>query len=73
MKGTLFSADFIEDLNGDLRLLEINTDTQSATTTLQYFDYSGFVTFLQEQNITKVVVIHKPRIHEEFYCIVAIQ
>ena len=65
MKGTLFSADFIEDLNGDLRLLEINTDTQSATTTLQYFDYSGFVTFLQEQNITKVVVIHKPRIHEE--------
>ena len=44
MKGTLFSADFIEDLNGDLRLLEINTDTQSATTTLQYFDYTGFVT-----------------------------
>ena len=27
MKGTLFSADFVNDISGDLRLLELNTDT----------------------------------------------
>ena len=45
MKGTLFSADFIEDLNGDLRLLEINTDT--SVTNFTQFDYSDFISLLQ--------------------------
>jgi hypothetical protein len=27
MKGTLFSADFVKDSSGNLRLLELNTDT----------------------------------------------
>ena len=61
MKGTLFSADFIEDLNGDLRLLEINTDT-SATNFTQ-FDYSDFVSVLQTNNITKLTIVHKPLVH----------
>lgn len=63
MKGTLFSADFIEDKNGDLRLLEINTDT--SVTNLSHFDYTDFISLLQTNNITKLTVIHKPRIHQE--------
>lgn len=63
MKGTLFSADFIEDVNGDLRLLEVNTDT--SVTNFTYFDYSDFISLLQTNNITKVTVVHKPRFHQE--------
>ena len=63
MKGTLFSADFIEDSNGELRLLEINTDTQAIN--LQFFDYTDFITVLQDNNISKITVVHKPHIHQE--------
>jgi hypothetical protein len=61
MKGTLFSADFIEDVNGDLRLLEVNTDT--SVTDFTYFDYSDFVSVLQANNITKLTIVHKPLVH----------
>ncbi len=61
MKGTLFSADFIEDKNGDLRLLEVNTDT--SVTDFTYFDYSDFVSVLEANNITKLTIIHKPLVH----------
>jgi intein/homing endonuclease len=63
MKGTLFSADFIEDKNGNLRLLEVNTDT--SVTNLTFFDYTDFISLLQSNNITKVIVIHKPLMHQE--------
>jgi hypothetical protein len=63
MKGTLFSADFIEDANGNLRLLEINTDT--SVTNFSCFDYGEFIQLLVLNNITKVVVIHKPVLHQE--------
>ena len=65
MKGTLFSADFIEDLNGELRLLEVNTDTQAMSTNLQFFDYTDFISVLQDNNITKVTIVHKSNIHQE--------
>ena len=63
MRGTLFSADFIEDASGNLRLLEVNTDTSVSNFTC--FDYSEFISLLQANNITRVVVIHKPLLHEE--------
>jgi len=63
MKGTLFSADFIEDVNGNLRLLEVNTDTSVADFT--HFDYTDFISTLEANNITKLVVVHKPVIHKE--------
>jgi len=65
MKGTLFSADFIEDINGELRLLEVNTDTQAMSTNLQFFDYADFISVLEDNNITKVTIVHKPHIHQE--------
>lgn len=63
MKGTFFSADFVKDSSGNLRLLEVNTDTSVSVANLVHLDYSGFVTLLQTNNITRVAVIHKPFIH----------
>lgn len=63
MKGTLFSADFIEDASGNLRLLEVNTDT--SVTNFSCFDYSDFIALLQANNITEVTIIHKPLLHQE--------
>lgn len=62
MKGTLFSADFIEDNSGELRLLEINTDTSTANPEL--FDYTDFISILQANNIDRITVIHKPDLHQ---------
>ena len=60
MKGTFFSADFIKDENNNFRLLEINTDTACITETLDdRFDFSDWITILQNNNITKIVLIYK--------------
>ena len=60
MKGTFFSADFIKDENNNFRLLEINTDTACITETLDdRFDFSDWITILQNNNITKLVLIYK--------------
>ena len=65
MKGTLFSADFVKDLNDNLRLLEINTDTSTPTNNLSYFNYDDFISVLSDNNITKVTIIHKPHMHSD--------
>lgn len=64
MRGTLFSADFVEDINGNLRLLEINTDTTISTNNLTYMDFTEFISLLSDNNITKVTVIYKVNIHQ---------
>jgi hypothetical protein len=64
MKGTFFSADFIEDANGNLRLLEVNTDTTISVNNLVYLDFSNFISILESNNITRVTVVHKPNIHQ---------
>lgn len=65
MKGTLFSADFVKDLDGNLRLLEVNTDTSTVTNNLSYFNYDEFISVLSDNNITKVTIIHKPHMHTD--------
>lgn len=59
MKGTLFSADFIEDSSGNLRLMELNTDTGVSTNGLDYIDFTEFINTLSELNITQVHTISK--------------
>jgi hypothetical protein len=59
MKGTLFSADFIEDVNGNLRLLELNTDTAVTTGGLNHIDFTGFIDMLSSSSINEVHVISK--------------
>jgi hypothetical protein len=64
MKGTFFSSDFVRDANGDLRLLEINTDTSANyNSALQYFDYTDFINILSQNNITEVVIVYKTELH----------
>ena len=60
MKGTLFSADFIKDEDANLRLLELNTDTGFITNTLSNrFDFSSFISILQSNSITELVIVSK--------------
>lgn len=65
MKGTLFSADFVEDKNGELRLIEINTDTAAPQENLTFFDYSDLINVLSVNNINSFTVINKPNLHKD--------
>ena len=64
MKGTFFSADFVSDSSNNLRLLELNTDTAISENNLVHLDYSGLISVLQSNNITKLTVVHKPNLHK---------
>jgi hypothetical protein len=64
MKGTLFSADFVKDANGNLRLLELNTDTGIVSEQINNIDWQSFVDILNNNSITKIDVIYKPSIHQ---------
>jgi hypothetical protein len=66
MKGTLFSADFVKDSNGNLRLLELNTDTGFIIQELQNFDFFHFNQILVDNNISEIDIIYKPDIHRHF-------
>lgn len=66
MKGTLFSADFVKDSNGDLRLLELNTDTGFIAQELQNFDFTEFKQILVDNDISELDIIYKPDIHTHF-------
>ena len=59
MKGTLFSADFVQDSNDNLRLLEINTDTGFYSSALTHFDYTGLHNIISSSNIVNLHVISK--------------
>jgi hypothetical protein len=59
MKGTLFSADFIKDNSGNLRLLEINTDTSFVSASYLHLDYGNLFDILSTNNIDTLEVIYK--------------
>lgn len=65
MKGTLFSADFVKDNSGNLRLLELNTDTSIITSEVPKLEWESFIDLLDTNSITKLDVIYKPAIHQE--------
>lgn len=65
MKGTLFSADFIKDNSGELRLLEINTDTGIGVDLQQYVNFDNFFNVLSGSSITELHIVYKPYIHNE--------
>jgi hypothetical protein len=65
MKGTLFSADFVKDSSGNLRLLELNTDTAFTNGALNHVDFTEFVNLISDNNINEVHVIHK-EFHKNF-------
>lgn len=59
MKGTLYSSDFVKDRNGQLRLLEVNTDTAFASASLDHFDWSDFKNVLSSSGMTSLHVVYK--------------
>lgn len=59
MKGTLFSADFVQDSNDNLRLLELNTDTGFYASALTHFDFTGLHNIISSSNIANLHVISK--------------
>lgn len=59
MKGTLYSADFIKDSEGNLRLNEFNTDTSFTVNAMNTFDLQPFSELLVSESISEVHVIHK--------------
>jgi len=66
MKGIVFSSDFIVDKSGNERLLEINTDTAFLDAALPLIDFTQFFNVLSSNNITKLNVVYKDEIHENF-------
>lgn len=59
MKGTLFSADFVKDSDGDAKLLEINTDTAIIKELNSNIDFTDFYQVLTDNSITDLQVIYK--------------
>lgn len=59
MKGTLFSADFVKDGNGDSKLLEINTDTACIASLASTIDFTDFYSVLSDNSITDLQVVYK--------------
>ena len=59
MKGTLFSADFVTTPQGDVKMLELNTDTAFTDSALNYFNFSLFNELLDSSSLTEVHVIYK--------------
>lgn len=64
MKGTLFSADFVKDLNGNVRLLELNTDTAIIDEEISNINWSPLVDVITNNSISTVEVIYKPLFHQ---------
>ena len=63
MKGTLFSADFVNDSSNNLRLLELNTDTTIVHDEVVNLDWTTFISVLSENSLDTVDIIYKPAIH----------
>ena len=66
MKATLFSADFVKDANGGVRLLELNTDTGVTETALGKISYTALNNYITSNNLTKITVVAKAQHHRLF-------
>ena len=63
MKGTLISSDFVTDKGNNLRLLEINTDTQIYNAYTSSLDLSDIHTAINDNSITEFHLVWKENIH----------
>ena len=58
MKAVLTGIDFIERPNGDLNLLEINTNIALVEPYTQFFDFSALMSFCTSNSLTKINFIY---------------
>jgi len=65
MKGTLLSFDYVRSPEGDLKFIEMNTDTTIAADQIEpSINWDGLFTVMQDISATKLDVIYKPEIHQ---------
>jgi len=65
MKGTLLSFDYVKSPEGDLKFIEMNTDTTVAASVIDTaFNWDGLFTVMNGVSATKLDVIYKPQIHQ---------
>jgi hypothetical protein len=57
MKGLLIGSDFVKDLNGDLKLLEINTNALVEVKELSNMDFNSFFNFMSSNSLTELHLI----------------
>jgi len=65
MKGTLYTADFINTVDG-VRLLEFNTDTAFTDSLVSHIDFEPLKNVLVDNNLTTLHIIYKPGIQQNF-------
>ena len=65
MKGTLYTADFINTPYG-VRLLEFNTDTGFTDSLVSYIDFEPLLNVLNDNQLSTIHVIYKPSIQKNF-------
>jgi hypothetical protein len=58
MKAVITGIDFVETSNGDVKLLEINTNIALVLPYTSFFDFDGLMTFCNENSLTKIVFIY---------------
>jgi len=63
MKGTFLSFDFVKNNDGDLKFLEMNTDTTCNDRMLDSLNFSAFLTMVSSSNIQQLDVVYKAEIH----------
>lgn len=63
MKGTFLSFDFVKNNDGDLKFLEMNTDTTANQRALDSMDFTSLLNVISSSNIQQLDVVYKPEIH----------
>lgn len=58
MKSILISSDFVYDTDGNIRLLEINTNSGIVPTQFPFFDFSDLKSYLLANGYTKLVFVY---------------
>jgi len=57
MKGLLIGSDFVKDSNGDLKLLEINTNALVEVKELSNMDFNSFFNFMSNNSLNELHLI----------------
>jgi len=58
MKALITGIDFVETSNGDVKLLEINTNIALVSPHTSFFDFDGLISFCNQNSITKLIFIY---------------
>ena len=58
MKAVITGMDFVETSNGDVKLLEINTNIALVSPYTSFFDFDGLMSFCNQNSLNKLVFIY---------------